>query len=355
MWDRRTDRTLAARHASYAVLAATARIGARAAIGIPLDHWRPDEALCTIRGIDFPLLPIAIDIVGDFLELRVREWGACEDWLFVKKDGSQISEDYLYRKLQNLGKKLGLPGNDLLTRLHDAFDRCFDGEADRAAVVALRGSRDGAIDVEVEDRAIEDAAADTDRLLCVLRRNHPLDGPAGRFTGLRAAKLIKAGPCNLPRARPKDASPALDSHPLCLRILAEEGPARGQPGFTGHVRKMKKKYFEDVDALRTAGILNMRDIAFLFDVPRINVDQWYAAARKRVLTDEERRAETALRAEMVAAYRERPKGLDLKLFAQAFERDRRPGKNWFWYVSVLRLAGEIRNGPGRPRGRGRAA
>jgi len=356
----RTKNTLyrhACRHASYAVLAATARLGGSEGALSEERFWRADgENVLKFGGLrgraPVPLLPIGIAIVERYREQR------CEDrepWLFVTDNGKRCDITQLRNPFYILGKSLGFPGWGLTTRLNEFFDRCFDRESDRAAVVALRGMREAAIDAGVLDDAIAEAAADPVRLRRVLERNHPLAGPAGRYMGERSRKFVAACPQNLPPPRPRIISAAMDSDPIIRALRQEKWPESGQKGFVKHMTRLRDVYFDHVAMLWRAGELMLREVCFLFRCSKRTVHRWRSQRELRAKTEEDHLEEVRLRERVIAAFRRRPAGQKLNEFRSCFTIATGCKRERMWMVSTLLHAGEIPRRRGRPRKRGAGA
>jgi hypothetical protein len=350
-FDQKHTKSGAARMAAYCALAVTIRLGLSDACGILLAQWRPGgRNVVVVGGEERPLLPIVVDVVESYVPHRPE---GCGPWLFVTNWGTRASFSTFNNGFHRLGRHLGVIGGYIDHRLHAFFDRTFDGEADRAAVVALRGTRERAIDRGVPTFEIAAAAQDVERLRAVVEANHPFAGRPGAFKGTRARRLIQAGPRNLPRLRPLFASDAMLRHPLVRALQAETFPDPGQRHCCKHRNRLRRIYYAPIEALRRAKLLKASEVRHLFKIADGTELQWRRNIRLEGRSPEEAAIYKAdnekWRVRLVAAFRARPNGEKPKAFSERFLRETECPRPQIWVIAILRVEGLLPKSRGRPR------
>ncbi|MCP4617043.1 MAG: hypothetical protein GY844_11470 [Bradyrhizobium sp.] len=323
--------------AAIAVLAATARIGPKAARDILLEDWIAGTLTVPTRtGRRVPiLLPLAREVVARYLEQRPENAGP---WLFVNGEGNQLHHNDIDRTFAALGRKCGMPGTRLPTRCLQFFDRSFDGEdEDRAAVVALSGWRDRTIDSDVARADVDEAARDADRLRAVLEDNHELAGTAGRFLGARGIEYA-AGTRTIFVSQdrvPLKKSPAMTTDPVCIALAAVSWPRRGKKALR---MELKRLHFDHVDGLRRAGRIRLGEMAYLFSCATRTVNSWIWARTAAEKTPQRLAEEARWREEAPAMYLARPRGQTPAQFHDRLTVEHRCTVPFVWMLSVLQQA-----------------
>ena len=309
----------AAMAAAVAVLAATARIGPQMCRHILLRDWLEGRVTVSTRtGRRTPiLLPIALEVVERYIDERPENAGP---WLFVTKNGNQPQLNEIQRVFGVLGRHCGFPGTRLVSRCMRFFDRSFDDEDDdRAAVAALSGFRNRAVDVELQREDVEEAARDPDRLRAVLEDNHELEGPAGRFLGKPGMELAAATRTFfISQDRvPAILSPAMHTDPVCKKLAGIAWPARGKKRLRNELRKL---HFDHLDEMRRAGRIRLGEMAFLFSCAAGTVDGWIKRKRRAAMDPAARAAEARWIERAPALYLARPRGEKPAQFHRRLER-----------------------------------
>lgn len=334
-WAGIVGRHFGAMGASIVVLAATARIGPVAARNILLDDWETGQiSVPTRTGQRTPiLLPIAREIVRRYLPLRPENAGP---WLFVNGEGNQLFHTDVDRVFEALGRQCGIPGTVLPRRCLQYFDRCFDNEDDdRAAVVALSGWRNRAVDSEVTKQEVADAAADEDRLRGVLDDNHPFAGAAAQFLGAEGTALA-AETQAIFRSQdrvPKVFSPVVLIDPVCIALHRTAWPRLGKKTLR---LELKAAYFDHIAELRKAGLIRIQDIAYLFSCAARTVESWIQKSKARTEADleEERR----WIAEAPQMYLERRRGEKPAQFHKRLTADHDCNLSFIRLMNILTIA-----------------
>jgi hypothetical protein len=330
--------------AALLVLAATARIGPKAARNIMLADWENGNVFVqTLRGERAPLImPVAEEVVKRYISLRPANAGP---WLFVSGKGSQFWRNYLNHAFIALGRQCGIPGRSLLVRCLQYFDRSFDGEDDdRAAVVALSGWRNSAVDAEVRWGDVDAAARDPDRLLAVLEDNHDLTGPAVQFLGARGMALAEETRTLFITQDyvPRVFSPAMLTDPVCISLRGITWPAKGKKAFR---TVLKLQHFDHLDDLRTAGLISQRETAYLFSCAPRTVSAWRkkrAAAQKTATEIEE---EMRWRDEAPQMYLDRRRGEKPKQFHERLVADHDCKLAFLHVFNILKMADVLKPRP----------
>ncbi|WP_296739060.1 hypothetical protein [Mesorhizobium sp.] len=333
--------------AALVVLAATARIGTKRARDILLADWNAGNVV--VSAPTGPrtaiLLEIAIAVVQRYIELRPKNAGP---WLFVSDEGRKLYHGSIKAPFAALGRRCGIPGTTIPTRCLEFFHRSFDGEDDdRAAVVALCGQRDRAVDLEVHREHVEDAARDHDRLRAVLKDNHALEGPAGRF--LRAPGMTLAAATQrlrISQDRPATAaSPAMSTDPVCIALSQVAWPEFRK---TELRMELKQLHFDRIYDLRRAGLIRRSEAAYLFSCATTTMANW---ERDRKMTEKtpERRAEEAYWTEKAPTmFATRRRGQTPAQFHDLLVNEHRCTLPMVQMFAILHRAGVLHGGP-RPR------
>ena len=274
----------------------------------------------------------------------MNRWGdPCEEISFV-------------RQIQAAASHFGIRGNELSNGLKNFFDRCFDLESDRQAVIALRGMA-----CETLDGFGPREEVDIEHMRRVLARNHPLSGPADKYQRLRGKRQLAKMRQNLPpppslaRLKP---GPAMSDDPKVAELLAVKWPDDPRER-AALMAELREKYFVYLDELRKAKRLRMREVAHLLGVTVQLATCWKVrrAARPDLpqrrlgngggytqLTKVQERA-------IVAEYRKRPGGQTLRDFCRRLRRDGLFVHTDQTAIRVLRKSGDMRRRRGRPRKR----
>jgi hypothetical protein len=311
-----SKRKLALRYATQNVLAATARLAGVYAENLLHAHYRPGGRDVVVRGAEggivsgrrmreMPLLPVAMELADEFLGDRTAD---AYSRFFLKDSGLPCHVAELRQPMRMMSARLGF-GEQLTARFYQFFDRGLDAASDRPAAVALRGFRERSIDRRVRDADIERALADPDRLRAVLEDCHPLAGPARRFLGDRARKLIVDVPENYReiKRRPVRLSHALTTDPLVVELRAR-GPRKRGRGARKRLKDLRLKYFDHVDDLWRDGHLKQREVEDLFEIGKRVLYRWRAERADNLRTEADREEERRRRATLIQAFRRRQKG-----------------------------------------------
>jgi hypothetical protein len=352
------ERKHALRYVTQNAFAATARLAGVYAENLLHEQYRPGGREVVIRGAkagivsgkrrrEIPLLPIAMELADEFLEHRPEN----EDpRFFLKESGLHCPSRELRRPMRQMSTRLGFD-HDLTRRLYQFFDRALDAASDRPAVVALRGFRERTIDRRVRDADIEAALADPDRLRKVLEDHHPLAGPAGRFLGERARKLVVDVPKNLSEIRPQPVkpSPAMKSDPVVAELRAR-GPRKRGRGARSRLKELRQTYFDHVDDLWHDGDLKQREVEDLFDISKRVLFRWRAERVDALRTEADREEEGRRREVLIEDFRCRPNGEILAAFKSRTEPR---NSDWMWLIATIKATGELPRRRGRPRKRQR--
>ena len=327
--------------AAIVALAATMRIGTSAARDILLEDWNAGNVMVPTRTgqrAAIPL-PVTIEVVQRYIKERPANAGP---WLFVSATGGQLNHTSITHVFSSLGARCRIPGTRIPTRCQQFFDRSFDGEdEDRAAVAALCGWLDRAVDTHVARADVDWAAGDPDRLRAVLEDNHELVGAAGCFLGARGMELAAETRMIFPTQDriPKRMSPAMLTDPVCILLAAISWPAKGKVTLR---RNFKRLHFDHLDDLRRAGRIRTREIAYLFSCGIGTVESWQRIRRAAEKTPE-RLAEEAHWIEAAPAlYLKRPRGQTPKQFHARLVSDYGCTVPLVWLANMLRLAGALR-------------
>lgn len=332
--------------AALVVLAATARIGTKRARDILLSDWISGTVVLTapLGSRTAILLEIATEVVRRYIELRPENAGP---WLFVSGSGRKLSHGSIKSVFTALGRRCGIPGTRLPTRCLEFFHRSFDGEGeDRAAVVALCGQRELAIDIEVHRAHVDQAAGDHDRLRAVLEDNHELAGPSGRFLGKRGMTLAaETQRLRISQDRPATAaSPAMSTDPVCIALAQVSWP---QFRKTKLRMELKGLYFGHIYDLYRAGLIRLSEAAFLFSCAPTTMSNWMRDRRAADKTSKRRAEEAHWSEKAPAMFAARRRGQTPKQFYDLLVNEHRCTLPMVQMFGILHRAGVFHGGPRR--------
>lgn len=263
------------RHAAFFALGAFARVGAIGAVRMRLSHWMPGgDGIVVVHDPHprpVPIVPLLRETVQAYLDTR-PDADDGEDWMFVNRFGRHCTTSSFTIQMRTMGNFLGIRGEEMSKAIKGFFDRCFDGERDRAAVNALRGRGSPLFDSPFRLKAV----TDIERLRKVLVRNHPLAGPIEAYQGVRGRRLLEKLPSNLPaapqaaRLKP-GAAMATDAVVLSLlKLPRPDDPAERE----ALSQRLRERHFVHLDDLRKAGLLRLREVAFLLQATTARANTW---------------------------------------------------------------------------------
>ena len=263
--------------AAMVAAAACARVYFHQAVLIRVGvHWSPDESVLIVpdnTSRPMPVLPIFQEAMIRLFESRGARDGML---LFASPDESEYSARMLADRVKEMIEQLGIDSREIVRRCHSFYDQAVRKVTEPDVRFALSGPYR-------PTRAPDPPPYEVPmrKLRTALEGAHPLNGPAGRYSGTRGRNWIAARPQNLPpepttgRLTP---APAFFTDPVVLAMKAVAWPA-GEKAQQERRLELKKKHFAHLDDLRLAKKLRRREIAFLYRATVAQIGNWIVHRR----------------------------------------------------------------------------
>ena len=302
----------------FAVFAACARVRPATAVLFLLADYEAGLLSTKSRRGDhaYPvvLLPAAAAVIEAYLKER-RRLGIAGEHLLVDEGGNPLDHVRIYDKFASFSERCGHPGGRIIDRLIEFHDLQLEKDRkrrkpDHAACVALRRGRRGDLDNDHAWTDIRAAAADRDRLLRVLDRNHELGGDdVGRSIGGHGrAKARKTARLFQPPKVVLKLSPAVHGDAVCARLLGLDWKERK----SAQRMKIVREELPHLIGLLDAGLIRRSDLRHLLHCSIATVRYHERRYRRSLETEDERRERERLEAEWrkkaPALFLARPRG-----------------------------------------------
>lgn len=286
----------------FAVFAACARVRPATAVLFLLADYEAGGLATKSRRGDHPypvvLLPAAVAVIEAYLKER-RRLGIRGELLLVDEEGAPLNHTRIYDEFARFSERCGHAGGRVIDRLIEFHDLQLEKDRKRrvpdpAACVALRRGRRGDLDNDHAWTDIRAAAADRERLLRVLDRNHDLGGDdVGRSIGGHGrAKASKAARLFLPPKVVLKLSPAVHSDRVCARLLGQDWTEMK----SAQRMKIVREDLPHLVGLLDAGLIKRSDLRHLLHCSIATVRYHELRYRRSLEADDERRERERLEA-----------------------------------------------------------